>query len=240
MERILIGCSGWFYMHWSGVFYPKDMPTREWFKYYSSNFDTVELNSTFYSFPNQKRSYDWYKSSPQGFGYSIKMNREITHLKRLLDVEKEVQRFREAIEPLKEKLVSILVQLPPSFRYTEENVKRVTGVMMDDKKMFVEFRHPSWYTDQALKDIEKKEIKMVTVSMKGLPFRLPEGGDVYIRMHGDVNGYATDYSEERLNELGKNIVQGNYHSVYVYFNNDYHGYAPKNALFLKSIVEDFL
>ncbi|MGC8644853.1 MAG: DUF72 domain-containing protein [Thermoplasmata archaeon] len=236
MGRIFIGCSGWFYTHWSGTFYPQGMPTKNWFRYYASLFDTVELNSTFYSFPNSKRAAAWYRSSPKDFRYSVKMNRMVTHVKRLGNVDDDVSRFKEAISPLREKLACILVQLPPSFRFTKENLDRVFGVVEGERRVFVEFRHSSWYSQEALDVLRRKGIRAVTVSMKGLPFILPDYGDVYVRMHGDVNGYATDYSDERLKELGKRLV-GRHEDAYIYFNNDYHGFAPKNALFLKGVVE---
>ncbi|MEM0127559.1 MAG: DUF72 domain-containing protein [Thermoplasmatales archaeon] len=237
MENILIGCSGWFYPHWSGFFYPKEIPMREWFSYYASLFNTVELNSTFYSFPSVKRAERWYNESPKSFKYSIKMNRTITHTKRMVEVDDEMNKFYDAVSHLKEKLSSVLIQLPPSFKYTKENLNRISSSLRSETKEFFEFRHRSWYTPEALNELRRMEIEIVAISFKDLPFFLPEQDDVYIRMHGNIYGYATDYSEKTLMELATTLIDKNYRVTYVYFNNDYNGYAPKNALSLKKLLE---
>ncbi|MEM2056375.1 MAG: DUF72 domain-containing protein [Thermoplasmatales archaeon] len=237
MSEIFIGCSGWFYPHWSGVFYPREIPQKNWFNYYSSFFNTVELNSTFYSFPSVEKARRWYRESPASFRYSVKMNRVVTHIKRLISADNEIERFYESILHLKEKLASVLVQFPPSFKYSEENVERISSAIREDIKVFFEFRHKSWYTTESLDKLRERNISIVTVSVKGLPFLLPEQGDAYLRMHGDVNGYATDYSDDFLENLAKGLAGRRYNDIYIYFNNDYHGYAPKNALTLKKLIK---
>ena len=94
--QIRVGCSGWYYQHWRGTFYPEDLDKKEWFKYYMSKFDTVEINSSFYSFPDRKRVRSWEKQSSSDFIFSVKMNRSITHVKKLRDVEEDLTLFYEA------------------------------------------------------------------------------------------------------------------------------------------------
>ncbi|MEM3362999.1 MAG: DUF72 domain-containing protein, partial [Thermoplasmatales archaeon] len=196
-----------------------------------------ELNSTFYSFPSVEKARRWYRESPASFRYSVKMNRVVTHIKRLISADNEIERFYESILHLKEKLASVLVQFPPSFKYSEENVERISSAIREDIKVFFEFRHKSWYTTESLDKLRERNISIVTVSVKGLPFLLPEQGDAYLRMHGDVNGYATDYSDDFLENLAKGLAGRRYNEIYIYFNNDYHGYAPKNALTLKKLIK---
>ena len=121
MKPVRIGCSGWNYDHWrNGVFYPPRMPPREWLDFYSQHFDTVEVNATFYRLPRREVVANWVKGSPDGFLFSIKMSRYITHIKRLLDLGSGVQTFYDRIDPLvrSPKLGPVLWQLPGTFRPT--------------------------------------------------------------------------------------------------------------------------
>jgi uncharacterized protein YecE (DUF72 family) len=91
--EILVGCSGWNYRHWKGVFYPEDISQKDWFQHYAKAFDTVEINNTFYNLPAEKTFHNWAEQAPTAFTYSVKANRHITHVKRLRDPEGPVERF---------------------------------------------------------------------------------------------------------------------------------------------------
>src|SRR5690606_34670156 len=119
--RWVIGCSGFHYREWKGVFYPDDLPQRRWFEYYASQFDTLELNTTFYRFPRLKTLQKWYDASPTGFIFSVKAPRLITHYKRFKDSQSLLHDFYSTSRGgLQEKLGPVLFQFPPNMFFTEE------------------------------------------------------------------------------------------------------------------------
>ncbi|BAB59615.1 hypothetical protein [Thermoplasma volcanium GSS1] len=236
MVKFFIGCSGWFYLHWKGRFYPEDIHTKYWFRYYSSRFNTVELNSTFYRFPSDKTALGWYNSSPENFTYSLKINRSITHIKRLRDTDEEILKFYNVAGKLKEKLGCLLFQFPPSFKYSEENVSLIAKIPLSKYCRVLEFRHKSWFDKKILSSLVDNGFHIATVSSKDLPFLLIQDVIIYMRMHGDTNGYATDYPLEKLKDMLNRIIDLSPDYAYIYFNNDYNGYAPKNAEEIKSLL----
>ena len=119
MSDIMVGCSGWSYKAWDGPFYPRGTQPEDYLEFYSSVFDTVEIDSTFYSIPPQNSARKWNKFSPPGFKFSPKLPREITHERRLRSTSHLMEQFMESIYPIKEKIGMVLVQLPPSMNYDE-------------------------------------------------------------------------------------------------------------------------
>jgi uncharacterized protein YecE (DUF72 family) len=114
-----IGCSGWSYTSWQGSFYPSNIENSDWLNYYSHIFDYVEIDSSFYRIPNVFSVKNWYKKTPKKFRFIAKFPRVITHDKRLKDVDKELEQFLEAIGPLSNKILALLIQLPPSLHISE-------------------------------------------------------------------------------------------------------------------------
>src|ERR1700747_49503 len=108
-----IGCSGFHYKEWKGIFYPEKLPQRKWFEYYSSRFNTLELNTTFYRFPQLGVLQNWYEKSPADFRFSVKAPRLITHYKQFNDSRQLLADFYGTIrEGLQDKLGPVLFQLP--------------------------------------------------------------------------------------------------------------------------------
>src|ERR1044072_6786414 len=93
MAKWWIGCSGFHYKHWVGKFYPGDLPQRKWFEFYCEHFDTLELNVTFYRFPQLSSLQSWYKRSPAKFQFAVKAPRAITHYKKFNDIERLISDF---------------------------------------------------------------------------------------------------------------------------------------------------
>ncbi len=116
-ELVRIGTSGWSYGHWKGIFYPEDQPKAKWLEYYTRKFDTVELNASFYRLPQETTFKNWFTRTPEGFLWSLKASRYITHIKRLSDVNEALQRFYDRAGLLGSKLGPLLFQLPPSLVY---------------------------------------------------------------------------------------------------------------------------
>ena len=114
-----LGCSGWSYDGWKGPFYPEDLDNRYWLLYYSQIFDFVEIDSTFYRIPSKIMVNNWNKRTPDHFKFAVKFPKVITHEKRLKDVGKDIEQFYDALEPLYDKILVFLMQLPPSLQIAE-------------------------------------------------------------------------------------------------------------------------
>ena len=227
-----VGCSGFFYWGWKGKFYPEDLKPSEWFSYYSSIFNTVEINSTFYNFPKKNNLKRWYKTSPENFVFSVKVNKVITHIKRFKNAAEEIEKFYSVVsQSLQEKLGAILFQLPPGFKYSKENLERIINSVDKSFTNVIEFRHKSWWNKDVYEIFKKNNLIFCSISAPEFPEDLIKTGDtIYIRFHGKENWYKYDYSDEELKSWAKKIKNSGAKTVFAYFNNDFYGYAPKNAL----------
>ena len=124
VRPVRIGCSGWNYRDWRERVYPQGLPTRRWLEHYAQLFDTVEVNTTFYRLPRREAVANWAAETPPGFLFAVKASRYLTHIKRLTDLGRGVERFYERIEPLADagKLGPVLWQLPANFRCDMERL----------------------------------------------------------------------------------------------------------------------
>ena len=238
VSKIHVGCSGWVYKHWRGIFYPEGLPQRLWFERYAEEFDTVEINASFYRLPLATTFEGWRDKAPPGFRYAVKVNRFITHMKKLLDCEAEVDRFIGLARALEDKLGPLLYQLPPSLHKNVERLDAFLARLPSDLEQVVEFRHKSWYDDEVLDLLDQHGIGFVAHDMKGLVSpRWASGRAAYVRFHGAGGKYWGRYSDEALLEWTNWIIeQSKIRSVWCYFNNDIHGHAIEDARTLKSMV----
>jgi uncharacterized protein YecE (DUF72 family) len=239
VSRIHVGCSGWVYRHWRGIFYPKGLPQKRWFERYAEEFDTVEINASFYRLPLASTFEGWREKAPPGFRYAVKVNRFITHMKKLLDCRNEVDRFIELSRPLGEKLGPLLYQLPPSLHKNIERLDTFLSWLPKDLEQVVEFRHKSWYDDEVLAVLDRHGIGFVAHDLKGLVSpRWASGHTAYVRFHGTSGRYHGRYSDEALFEWADwSLEQSRLgRSVWCYFNNDIHGHSIEDARMLGSMV----
>ncbi|WP_457600052.1 DUF72 domain-containing protein [Hydrogenivirga sp.] len=233
-----MGCSGYFYWGWKGKFYPKELKPKEWLSYYAEFFNTLEVNSTFYNFPKKGNLRRFYRETPSGFVFSVKVNRTITHMKKMKGTEELVRSFYSVVEEsLAEKLGCFLFQLPPSFRYSEENLGRVLSQLDPSFRNVVEFRHESWWRDEVYNALREKGIAFCSVSSPKLPEELVLTADfLYIRFHGKEGWYRYNYTEEELAAWAEKLRESGAREVFAYFNNDYNAHAPYNCLKLMELL----
>lgn len=237
--RCFIGTSGWYYPHWFGPFYPKNFSKERLLTYFAQYFNTVELNNTFYHLPKESTVKGWYKKAPKDFVFAVKASRFITHIKRLANLGDSLKVFLKRAYLLKEKLGPVLYQLPPSMR---KDCKRLIGFLKKVPKKVrnvVEFRHQSWLDEETFTVLEKFNAAHCIVSSPEFPTLVRATANfAYIRMHGGSSLYRSNYSRKELkrcaNWIKKFLRDGL--DTYVYFNNDAHGYAVKNALVLRKLV----
>lgn len=241
MSKLHIGCSGFNYPHWRGSFYSEGMPQRLWLAHYASFFASLELNVTFYRLPKPSTFVKWQLETPPGFLFALKGSRFITHIKRLRDPEEPLERFFAAAMELKGKLGAVLWQLPPGFRADSQRLRLFLKLLENyPVRNTLEFREESWLGDEAVSLCREHNIAICMADWPRFHDELPLTADfVYIRRHGRGGDYATGYSHEELvldAERIRGYLEGG-RDVFIYFNNDALGYAPKNASLLRELLE---
>jgi uncharacterized protein YecE (DUF72 family) len=247
--QIYIGTSGWHYNHWIGSFYPKEIKGYSELKYHSEYFNTVENNSSFYRISGESTYKTWSKMTPDNYRFSIKLNRSITHFARLEineDVIEKVNYILSTTQVLGEKLGAIVIQLPASFKYDLEKVNKFLKYFVKevDKQKYkfdiaIEFRNKYWFVDEVYKLLKKYNVALVAAQSSRYPGeRVITADFAYIRLHGPKKLFASSYSNEQLRDWAKYIkeISKDVKKVYVYFNNDFHGYAIENAKKLKELL----
>jgi uncharacterized protein YecE (DUF72 family) len=229
---IHVGCSGWVYRHWKGGFYPPDLPQKRWFERYASEFDTVEINASFYRLPLASTFVGWREKAPPGFRYAVKVNRFITHMKKLLKCEEPLDQFIALARPLEHTLGPLLYQLPPSLHKNLDRLAQFLRRLPGDLEHVVEFRHKSWYEDDVLELLEKHDVGFVTHDLAGLVSpRWASGRTAYVRFHGTGGKYWGRYSAEQTDEWAHWLLDQRAagRSCWAYFNNDIHEHSIEDA-----------
>jgi uncharacterized protein YecE (DUF72 family) len=236
--EIRVGCSGWFYWHWRGIFYPDTKRTDTWFKHYVANFDTVELNAPFYKWPKDATVKAWRRNAPEHFRYSVKVNQLITHEKRLVRTRMLIEEFCKIDKLLAGKLGCFLFQFPPSYRYTPSRLKSIVTQLDPALRNAIEFRHKSWWRKAVYRALEKRGLIFCCVSAPRLPDDLIRTSEtIYVRLHGRSRWYRHDYTDEELSIWADKIDQSGAREAWIYFDNDRDAFAIKNARTLIAMLK---
>ena len=234
-----IGCSGYYNRHWSGIFYPEELPSKNWLDYYSEQLNSLELNSTFYKFPTTRVMQNWYKKSPGGFTFSVKAPKFITHINKFNNCRSQINDFYVACKDgLQEKLGCLLFQLPPSLQYSKEKLEQIIASLYQGFKNVVEFRHPTWWREDVFDLLKKAEIIFCIVSHPTMPptlvTNLPTS---YIRLHGTPQMFYSNYPTDYLKDLYELLLtSGNTKEAYIYFNNTAGNAGILNAQEMKRLI----
>jgi len=236
-KAVRIGCSGWVYPDWRGRLYPKGLPQRRWLARYSEEFDTVEVNSTFYRLASPTAVEAWVEQTPDHFVFAVKASRYLTHVKRLIDLAPYIKRFYDPLEALVNsgKLGPVLWQLPENFQRDDERLAGTLAALPKGLHAF-EFRHPSWFTADVYTLLRKHKVALVIGDHPKWPFQSHERTTdwTFIRLHYGRRGRNGKYSDSELDTWARRLGQWRRDTeIYAYFNNDWRGYALENARRLK-------
>jgi uncharacterized protein YecE (DUF72 family) len=238
-----LGCSGWSYEGWKGSFYPPDLDNRYWLSYYSKIFNFVEIDSTFYRFPSKFMVTNWDKRTPDNFRFAVKFPKVITHEKRLKDVGKDMERFYEVMEPLYDKILVFLIQLPPSLRIAEglDLIKNLQYQLDPSFRYAIEVRHYSWFNELFYNHIKEKNYCLVW-SQQDILITPPilTTDFVYLRLIGDRSINEKDFgkiNKDRTKEMEiwSKILEDDDRKVndlniaIIAANNHYAGFGPMTA-----------
>ena len=202
-----IGCSGWSYEGWKGNFYPKDMENKDYLYYYSKFFKFVEVDSTYYRIPSRSSVRGWKDKTPEDFKFSLKFPKVITHEKKLEDVVKPLSILFYSLEPLIEKTLTLLIQLPP-FLSDKKGFNPLQGMIRHLNKRFrysLEVRRSSWFNDNLYDLLKENNISLVwSVRDKLQTPSIVTSDQVYIRFIGDRSISEKDFGKtvkDRRREL---------------------------------------
>jgi uncharacterized protein YecE (DUF72 family) len=235
---ISIGTSGWVYRDWNGRVYPRGLPQADQLCWYAERFSTVEVNASFYRLPKAETVERWRDQTPDGFEFSLKMSRYVTHIRRLRDAEEGVDRFWTIATRLGAKLGPVLIQLPPTLPADEALLTAFLDTLPGAMRPAFEFRHRSWDTDAIRDRLDRAGAAWVLADRPGA--RVPlwvTGGWSYVRFHQGRRSSA-GYPRTKLRRWADRLAELPVDPVYGYFNNDPGGAAVLDARSLRSMLTD--
>ncbi len=239
-EKIRAGCSGWSYEDWIGPFYPRDAKPKDFLRLYSTVFDTVEIDSSFYRIPNQFMISQWKKNTPEGFVFCPKLPRKITHELKLQNISSTLSFFYKTVAGLGDKLGPLVVQMPPSFKF-EKGIKDLENFLSKEInrgfRHAIEFRHASWFRDDVYKLLQSHKVALcwsMTQYVKETPTRLTSDF-IYARMVGERDITTFDSKQKDRSKESKEMADaiksnvGSIDDAFIFFNNHFAGFGPESV-----------
>ena len=220
-----VGTSGYSYKEWKGNFYPEDLPAKEMLFYYSRRLPAVEINNTFYRLPQPSMIENWRDQVPANFRFSIKATQRITHIKRLKNCADETKYLIETASLLGERLGVLLFQLPPNSKKDSERLKDFLALLPADKRAAFEFRHESWFDDDTLDALRKRNCALVVSDTDEKPLSeiISTADWGYLRLR------KTNYESNDLVEWMKRVQDQTWKDAFIFFKHEDEGVGPKLA-----------
>ena len=236
MERARLGCSGWDYDAWRENFYPEGLARRRRLEHYATRLSTVEVNASFYRLLSPATVQRWVDATPPEFRFAIKASRYLTHVRRLRDLDRGIRRFYAPLTALIDcgRLGPVLWQLPESF-HRDDGALAEWAAALPPGLHTVEFRHDSWFVDAVYMILSEHGIALTVADHPARPFPndVATASWRYLRFHYGRHGGEGNYSAQELQAWAQQIRDWLEDGVvWAYFNNDWQGFAPANALAL--------
>lgn len=208
-------------------------------EFYVRQFDTVEINNSFYRLPSEAAFAGWRDSTPAGFCFAVKASRFITHMKKLKDPEQALEKFLPRAEILGRKLGPILFQLPPRWALDAARFENFLETLPRGRRYVFELRNPSWHAPEALRILGRHNAAFCIYEIAGFRTGLDVTADfTYVRLHGPGGAYQGSYDDATLSEWAGRIRSWSrdLKQVYIYFDNDQEAFAARNALRLRELL----
>lgn len=251
-----IGCSGWSYLGWKGTFYPNDIENKDYLSYYSKFIKFVEVDSTYYNIPSRFVVKAWNNKTPSDFRFTLKFPKIITHEKKLEDISKPMSLFLSAIEPLIDKTLMLLIQLPPYLTEKKgfDHLMKMVTKLDNRFRYALEVREASWFNENVYKFLKENNISLVWSirdELKTPPIITTD--QIYVRFIGDRSINENDFGKivkdrtkemieyaKRFKELINDDGYDNskVRDILIAFNNHFAGFGPQSVNdFLKILKE---
>src|SRR4051812_36589131 len=206
LGSVHIGTSGWHYRHWHGPFYPEKLPASKMLEFYAKQFNTVELNNTFYRLPLETGLEKWRTTTPDQFCFAVKGSRFITHMKKLKDPELAIERYFERVDLLGPKLGPIVFQLPPWWEVNAERLDAFLSALPKRRRYAFELRNPTWHTPEIRRILKRHNTAFCIFEIAGYHSEFTITANfTYVRLHGPGGAYQGSYSDENLAEWADRI-----------------------------------
>jgi uncharacterized protein YecE (DUF72 family) len=226
--RYWIGTSGYNYPEWRGSFYPEKFPTRKMLAYYAERFDTVEINYTFYRMPTEKLLDGWAAGTPDGFTFTLKAPRRITHDSKLRNCEELTLSFIRIASTLGGKLGVLLFQLPPNFKRDDAVLSAFLQTLPDGTRAAFEFRHESWHDDTVFQALRARNVALCIADSEKMSTPVVATADYsYFRLRDE--GYRPQ-DIQRWGAVVAGVSQAR--NAFVYFKHEEQGKGPEFARLL--------
>jgi uncharacterized protein YecE (DUF72 family) len=238
---VRVGCSGWNYADWRGDLYPRGLPPARWLERYAELFDTVEVNSTFYRLARAEAVARWVDQTPPDFTFAAKASRYLIHMRKLAGIEEGIERFYAGIEPLvrEGRLGPVLWQLPAWFRRDDDRLAAALELLPPGRHAW-EFRDASWFAEPVYALLRAHNCALAYGDDPSRPFQrhVVTTGWGFVRLHRGRRGRRGNYSEAELRAWAERLAGWRRdEELYVYFNNDWEGFAVRNALRLRALLD---
>ncbi len=244
-----LGTSGWSYEDWKGTFYPSDLAQTQRLEYYTTQFNTVEVDSTFYGIPPRSRVENWARVAPAQFEFAVKVPKVITHDKALVDCDSEMREFLAVIDSLGDRLGPILFQFPYGFKPDRlgDLITFLDALPRAERYRYVvEIRNRAWLRSKLPDMLEERALPLCLVDHPWMPRESRVTGPfVYLRFLGDQEA-ITEYGHTQLDrtsdlQLWAHRAQQWIDAglpVYAFFNNHFSGFAPHDARVFAELLKD--
>lgn len=248
MSGLYLGTQGWSYPSWVGPFYPPGTPSNRFLEQYATQFNSVELDNTFYASPRESTVAGWREKTPAGFRFTAKFPQKITHEKGLVDAKEDALAFVEAMARLDDKLGVLLMQMPPQWSAASMgDLETFVSTLPPGTRYAIEVRHKSWLTKDTFPRLttllERHGIALCLVQHAWMPaLDTVTAPFTYVRWLGRREDIPDDdFSHVRINrdvlldkwaeQIQRYIQQGLV--IYAYFNNHFAGHSPASVRMLQ-------
>jgi uncharacterized protein YecE (DUF72 family) len=231
--RYLIGTSGYNYPEWRGSFYPEKFPTAKMLAYYSERFNTVEVNYTFYRVPTEKLLAGWAEGTPEGFTFTLKAPRRITHDSKLKNVGDLTQTFCKTAATLGSRLGVLLFQLPPTMKRDDAVFESFVDTIPEGTRAAFEFRHESWHDDRVFEALRRRNLALCVADSEKMSTPVVSTADyTYYRLRDE--GYQ-DADVARWADIIR--ARPSPRDAHVYFKHEEQGKGPEFARSLMKLLD---
>ena len=232
-DNVLIGTSGYNYPEWRGTFYPEKFSTDKMLAFYAERFPTVEINYTFYRMPTEKLLKGWAEGTPDGFSFTLKAPRRITHDARLQRCEDTLQAFCRIATTLGPKLAVLLFQLPPSFKKNLEVLAAFLELLPEGTRAAFEFRHASWFDGDVFDALRGLNVALCIADSEKLKTPVEVTADyAYFRLRDE------GYQQADIEAWASTIRALSPRDAFVYFKHEEQGLGPEFARRLITALDE--